>query len=202
MVIKMTLQGKTVGFALTGSFCTYQKVLKEMEHIAEKKAIVLPIFSNAAQSIDCRFGTHQEFLNKAKQITGNKPITTIETAEPIGPKSLLDIMLIAPCTGNSIAKLANAITDTPVLMAAKAHLRNQKPLVIFISTNDGLGINFKNIGSLYNCKNIYYVPFGQDDYKKKPTSLVSHAELIVPTLELALESVQLQPVIQSYPEKE
>lgn len=194
----MNLFEKTIGFGLTGSFCTYEKIFYEMEHIVTEGAKIIPIFSNASQSIDCRFGKCKDFLKKAEEITGNTPIITIETAEPIGPNSLLDIMLIAPCTGNTIAKLANAITDTPVLMAAKAHLRNGKPLVIFLSTNDALGINFKNIGLLYNYKNIYFVPFGQDNYKKKPTSMVSHANLIVPTLEEALEGKQLQPVIKPY----
>ncbi len=135
---------------------------------------------------------------KLKAITGKEPILCIEGAEPIGPKGYLDILAILPCTGNTAAKLANGITDTPVLMAAKAHLRNNKPLVISISTNDGLGMNLKNIGLLCNTKNIYFVPFGQDNWEKKPNSLVAHTELLIPTLEYALEYKQYQPLLMSY----
>lgn len=191
----MDLANKNVGFALTGSFCTYDKIFVEMEKLVELGANVFPIFSISTQNVDCRFGSSDEFYQKALSITGHAPITTLEGAEPIGPKSLLDILIIAPCTGNTISKLANAITDTPVLMAAKAHLRNEKPLVISLSTNDALSMNFRNIGTLYNCKNIFFVPFGQDDYKKKTNSMVADTTLIIDTLKTALEFKQLQPVI-------
>ena len=139
-----------------------------------------------------------EFRNKIVGITGREPITSITDAEPIGPNGYLDVMLIAPCTGNTIAKLANGITDSPVLMAAKAHLRNQKPLILSISTNDALGINLKNIGLLMNMKNIYLVPFGQDNYKKKPNSLISDTTKIQDTIICALDTKQFQPVIITY----
>ena len=159
-------------------------------------AKVQTIFSNASQTIDSRFGDAQDFVKKAEEITGIPPMLSISQAEPIGPKSLLDILVLFPCTGNTIAKLANGITDTPVLMAAKAHLRNEKPLVISVSTNDALGMNMKNIGLLLNAKHIYFVPFGQDDPVKKPNSMIAHTGLLVPTLEAALEGRQLQPIIQ------
>lgn len=164
------------------------------------EAEVYPIFSDSAQTINSRFGKAEEFLQNAKDITGRAPIKTIKEAEPIGPKSMLDLLVIFPCTGNTIAKLANGITDTPVLMSAKAHLRNGKPLVISISTNDALGMNMKNIGALLNAKNIYFVPFGQDDPMKKPNSMVAHTELLIPTLEKALQNEQYQPLIQSFQE--
>lgn len=191
----MTLCHKKIGFALTGSFCTYEKIFKEMELLIKLGSDVIPIFSLSVQNINCRFGNYEQFYQRAKEITGHSPITTLETAEPIGPKSLLDILIIAPCTGNTLSKLTNAITDTPVLMAAKAHLRNEKPLVISLSTNDALGINFKNIGTLYHYKHIYFVPFGQDDYIKKPNSLIADTTFIPKTLEYALDGKQLQPLL-------
>ena len=153
------------------------------------------IFSNAAGTIDSRFGKAEDFIKKAEEITRQKPMLTIPEAEPIGPDSLLDILVLFPCTGNTIAKLANGITDTPALMAAKAHLRNNKPLLISISTNDALGMNMKNIGLLLNAKNIYFVPFGQDNPEKKPNSMIAHTELLIPSLEAALHGRQYQPII-------
>lgn len=191
----MNVKGKEIGFAMTGSFCTFEVIFKELENLVNAGAIVTPIFSNAVQDISCRFGNSKEFYETAKRITGKDPVTRLETAEPIGPKSLLDAVVIAPCTGNTLAKLSLAITDSPVLMAAKAHLRNDKPLVIFTSTNDALSMNFKNIGALMNCKNIYFVPFGQDNFRKKPASLVAEPSLILPALESALDGKQLQPII-------
>ena len=146
----MSLEGTHIGVAFTGSFCTYENVFAELNKLAEQGAIVQTIFSDASQTLDSRFGNASDFIRKAEEITGIKPMLTIPQAEPIGPKSLLDILVIFPCTGNTIAKLANGITDTPVLMAAKAHLRNNKPLLISISTNDALGMNMKNIGMLLN----------------------------------------------------
>lgn len=196
----MQLNGRSVGVALTGSFCSYANVIKQIENLVKEQANVIPIFSYHAQTINSRFGKAADFMDQIQAITGNAPIKTIEDAEPLGPKSLLDILIIAPCTGNTMAKLAYGITDTPVLMAAKGHLRNQKPLVISLATNDALGFNFKNVGMLYPNKNIYFVPFGQDDYKKKPNSMIANTELIIPALEAALDGVQLQPVISVVPE--
>lgn len=192
-----SLTNKKIGFGFTGSFCMYEKIFIQMEHLGKEGAELIPIFSDASQTTNCRFGKADEFLKHAEEIAGRSAIKTIPAAEPIGPKSLLDIMLIAPCTGNTLAKLANGITDTPVLMAAKAHIRNQKPLVLFLSSNDALGMNFKNIGLLFNSKNIYFVPFGQDNFIKKPTSMVSKPELIADTIKEALYGKQIQPVILS-----
>lgn len=194
----MNLKGKKIGIALTGSFCTFDKTFIELLKLVEEGAEIFPILSPASQTITSRFGSPDDYLVKLKAITGKEPILCIEGAEPIGPKGYLDILAILPCTGNTAAKLANGITDTPVLMAAKAHLRNNKPLVISISTNDGLGMNMKNIGLLCNTKNIYFVPFGQDNWEKKPNSLVAHTELLIPTLEYALEYKQYQPLLMSY----
>lgn len=191
----MSIKGKNIGVAFTGSFCTYEKVFKELKKLTDEGAIVQTIFSDAAQTIDSRFGKAEDFVRKAEEITGIKPMMSISEAEPIGPKSLLDILVLFPCTGNTIAKLANGITDTPVLMAAKAHLRNNKPLLISVSTNDALGMNMKNIGLLLNAKNIYFIPFGQDNPEKKPNSMVAHTELLIPSLEAALNGKQYQPVI-------
>lgn len=191
----MSLTGKHVGVALTGSFCTYEKAFQELQKLTDDGAIVQTIFSDAAGTIDSRFGKAEDFVKKAEEITGAKPMMTISEAEPIGPGSLLDILVLLPCTGNTIAKLANGITDTPALMAAKAHLRNNKPLLISISTNDALGMNMKNIGLLLNAKNIYFIPFGQDNPAKKPNSMIAHTELLIPALEAALEGRQYQPII-------
>lgn len=194
----MELKGKKIGIALTGSFCTFDKIFEELEKLTATGAEVYTIFSNASQNISSRFGNPEEFMKKAEEITGRKPICTIEGAEPIGPQSYLDVYVIFPCTGNTVAKLANGITDTPVLMGAKAHLRNNKPLVISISTNDALGMNMKNIGLLLNAKNIYFVPFGQDSPVKKANSLIAHTDKLIPTLEAALEGKQYQPVLQTF----
>lgn len=194
----MELKGKKIGIALTGSFCTFDKIFEELEKLTATGAEVYTIFSDASQKISSRFGSPEEFMKKAEKITGRKPICTIEGAEPIGPQAYLDVYVIFPCTGNTVAKLANGITDTPVLMGAKAHLRNNKPLVISISTNDALGMNMKNIGQLLNAKNIYFVPFGQDSPVKKANSLIAHTDKLIPTLEAALEGKQYQPVLQTF----
>ncbi len=190
--------GIKIGIAFTGSFCTYAKIFEAIKALAETGADLYPIFSNHAAEIDSRFGDSSEFLAKAKEVTGRDPILTIPGAEPIGPKSMLDILVIAPCTGNTLSKLANGISDTPVLMAAKSHLRNNKPLVISLSTNDALGMNLKNIGILLNTKNIYFVPFGQDNYQAKPNSMVAHVDLLPDTIRKALSYSQIQPVIVSH----
>lgn len=183
--------------AFTGSFCMYKKVFEQLEKLVEAGAEVYPIFSDAAKTLDSRFGEGQEFVGRAEKITGHPPILTIPDAEPIGPKGYLDALVIFPCTGNTAAKLANGITDSAVLMAAKAHLRNEKPLILAFSSNDALGMNLKNIGLLLNVKNIYFIPFGQDDPVKKPTSLVAHMNMVQETVEAALEGKQIQPLVIS-----
>lgn len=188
---------RTVGFAITGSFCTYEKIKGVVRRLVEEDNRVVPIFSNVAQTVNCRFGNAKDFIIEIQEITGERGIFTLQEAEPIGPKAFLDVMVIAPCTGNTMAKLCAGITDSPVLMAAKAHMRNEKPVVISVSTNDALGANLKNIGTLMNTKNIYFVPFGQDDYVKKPKSMIAHVDLIGATIEEALAGRQIQPVIRS-----
>ncbi len=192
----MSLKNKNIGIAFTGSFCTFNKAFAELQKLADEGAFVQTIFSYSAATIDSRFGEAETFIQKAEEITKIKPILTIPEAEPIGPQNKLDILVLFPCTGNTMAKLANGITDSPALMAAKAHLRNNKPLLISISTNDALGMNMKNIGLLMNAKNIYFIPFGQDDPGKKPNSMIAHTELLIPSIEAALEGRQYQPVIQ------
>ena len=191
----MDLSSYIIGYGITGSFCTFEKTKIAVGELVKLGAAVVPIFSYNVQSMDTRFGGAKEFMEAVEEITGNHGIKTIQEAEPIGPKANLDVMVIAPCTGNTMAKLWNGITDSPVLMASKAHLRNQKPLVISISTNDAMGMNFKNIGNLMNTKNIYFVPFGQDDYKKKPASLIGDLKLLPDTIDLAMEGRQIQPVV-------
>jgi len=191
----MKLSGCNIGFAITGSFCTFDKIVSQIKILKDENANVIPIFSYNAYNLDTRFAKANEFVKQITEITGNDPINTIQKAEPIGPGKLFDIMVIAPCTGNTAAKLCSGITDTPVLMAAKAHMRNNRPVVISISTNDALGINFQNIGKLMVMKNIYFVPFGQDDYVKKPNSMISYVNKIKETLEVAMDGLQIQPVI-------
>ncbi len=192
----MRFDGKKIGVALTGSFCTYQKSFPQIKALTEEGGEVQTIFSDAAQEISSRFGSAGDFLARAEELTGRPPLRSIEEAEHIGPSAMFDVLVIMPCTGNTIAKLANGITDSPVLMAAKAHLRNERPLVLCIASNDALGMNMKNIGLLMNTKNIYFVPFSQDDPEKKPNSLVAHFELLADTIERALEGRQLQPVLR------
>lgn len=185
---------KTVGFAMTGSFCTFAEAITQMQKLKDAGFEIVPIMSQNAYETDTRFGLAVEFRNKVKEITGRDIIHTIFDAEPIGPKSLLDVLVIAPATGNTLAKLANGINDTAVTMAAKAHLRNAKPLVIAIATNDALSAGAQNIGRLLNVKNIYFVPMQQDDLIKKPTSLISDFGRIVSTVEASLKGKQIQPV--------
>ena len=192
-----SLDNKNIGIGITGSYCTYKKVFNELKRLSEANTNLYTIFSDNASKTDSRFGNHKEFLNLAKELSNKEPITTITDAEPIGPKSMFDVLVIAPCTGNTLSKLANGISDTPVLMACKAHLRNNKPLVICLSTNDALRMNLKNIGILLNTKNIYFVPFGMDDYISKPNSMTAHVDLLQDTIVKALQGRQIQPVIQS-----
>lgn len=191
----MSLKNVKIGFALTGSFCTFQKTIDQIENLVKLGAEVIPIMSYSSYTLDTKFGNASSHIERIKQITNRDIIHTIQEAEPIGPKKMTDIMIIAPCSGNTIAKLANGITDTPVLMAAKSHLRNQNPLVIAISTNDALSGSAENIGKLLNRRNYYFVPFRQDNPITKPNSLVFDFKMIPDTLEKALEREQIQPII-------
>ncbi len=184
-----------IGFALCGSFCTYSAVFPIMEELA-KVHQVIPIFSPAAYGTDTRFGTAQEHIRRAADICGMDPLHTLQQVEPIGPKGLLDVLVIAPCTGNTLAKLAHGIADTPVTMAAKSHLRNGRPVVIGISTNDGLAGAAENIGRLLNRRHYYFVPFGQDDPQNKPASLVADFTQLPNTVEKAAKGIQIQPILR------
>lgn len=193
----MNIDGKKIGVGITGSFCTFSKAKEVINELVDKGAIVIPVFSFNACVINTRFDMASEYVKEIEEICGNTAITTIEGAEPIGPKKMLDIFLILPCTGNTLAKLANGITDTPVLMAAKAHLRNDRPVVVAVSTNDALGASLKNIGLLINTKNYYFVPFGQDNYDMKPKSMVARMDKVVNSVENALDGLQTQPIIEA-----
>ena len=183
-----------IGFGMCGSYCTFSRVFPVMEGLAKDHRVV-PIFSENVQRTDSRFGDAAEFYERAFQITGVEPVCSILEAEPIGPKGLLDVLVIAPCTGNTLAKLSHSIADGPVTMAAKSHLRNGRPVVIAVSTNDGLAGAAENIGRLMARKNYYFVPFGQDDPKSKPTSLVADFEKLPETIEAAVMGRQVQPVL-------
>ena len=191
----MDLSGKNIGFAMCGSFCTFKKAFEALKSLKDTNANIIPIMSAVSAFTNTRFGEASDFREKAEKITGNNIIITVHDAEPIGPKRLLDLLVILPCTGNTLAKAAMGIADTSVTMAMKAHLRNERPVLIGISTNDGLGTAAKNIGALMNRKNIYFIPFAQDDYIKKPNSLVADFDKLVPAAEAAMEGQQLQPVI-------
>lgn len=184
----------TVGFALCGSFCTYDRIFPVMERLT-KSYDIIPIFSQSAYTTDSRFGTADDHIAKAEAICGKPPLHTLAEVEPIGPKRLLDALVVAPCTGNTLAKLAHSIADGPVTMAAKSHLRNGRPVVVAISTNDALGGAAENIGKLLARKHYFFVPFGQDDAFGKPTSVVADFSKIPQTLEQALEGKQLQPLL-------
>ena len=183
-----------IGFALCGSFCTYSEVFPMMELLSRDHQVT-PIFSENSGSINSRFGTAKEHLQTAVEICGQSAICTIPEAEPIGPKKLFDILIIAPCTGNTLAKLAHSIADTPVTMAAKSHLRNNRPVLVAVSTNDGLAGAAENIGKLLARKHYFFVPFRQDDPKGKPNSLVADFGLIPLAMEEAMQGHQIQPVL-------
>lgn len=191
------LKNLTLGFAMTGSYCTFGKVIPELKKMHNLAYKIIPFMSENAYTTDTRFGKAADFINEIEKITGEKIIHTIEKSEPVGPKNILDAFIIAPCTGNTLAKIASGITDTSVTMAAKATLRNHNPLILAPSTNDGLGANAKNIGILLNTKNVYFVPFGQDAPEKKPESLVARMELIAETTANAVTGKQIQPVVVS-----
>jgi dipicolinate synthase subunit B len=192
------IAGKTIGFAITGSYCTHAKTLPIVTQFVQNGAKVIPILSENVAITDTRFGRAEDLIDQLFKATGYNPITSINGAEPIGPKEMLDALVIAPCTGNTLAKMANGVTDTSVTMAAKAHIRNNRPVIIAISTNDGLGNSCKNIGALLNMKNIYFVPFGQDDPINKNNSLVAHFDYILQSTEKALDSSQIQPIVKEY----
>lgn len=192
----MDFKDKHIGFGLTGSHCTYDVVFPQIQKLVELGANVSPFFTHTVGHTTTRFGVEGEWVEKIKEITGNEPVDSIVKAEPFGPKTPLDCMVIAPLTGNSISKFANAMTDSPVLMGAKATLRNQKPVVLGISTNDGLGLNGVNIMRLMATKNIYFIPFSQDDPVKKQNSLVAHMDALIETIDLAIQGKQLQPVLR------
>ncbi len=189
------MKGITVGFALCGSFCTIAEVTVQIKALIDSGYKIIPIMSPIVYSTDNRFNKAAELRERIENLCGNKIIHTIEGAEPIGPKKLLDVLIVAPCTGNTLAKLANGITDTSVTMAVKAHLRNGRPVVIAPATNDGLSASAQNIGRLLNCKNIYFVPYGQDDAIGKPTSLIADFTQIPKTVNFALEGKQIQPLL-------
>lgn len=183
-----------IGFAMCGSFCTFHRIFPVMEQLAQDHQLV-PVFSPVSATVNSRFGTAAQHIQRATEICGRSPLQTIQEVEPIGPKKLLDALIIAPCTGNTLAKLAHGIADTSVTMAAKSHLRNGRPVIIAISTNDALSSAAENIGRLLVRKNYYFVPFGQDDAFEKPTSLVADFTQIPQTLAMALEGKQLQPIL-------
>ena len=188
------MEKKRLGLALCGSYCTYEKLFAALPGLAERYELV-PIMSDTAAETDTGFGRASQHIRRLMELTGRQVITTVAEAEPLGPKLALDALLIAPCTGNTLAKLSLGITDSSVTMAAKAHLRNGRPLVLAFSTNDGLSGSAENIGRLLNRKNVYFVPFGQDDPVKKPRSLQADFSLLAETVEAALKGEQLQPVL-------
>ncbi|MBP8619506.1 MAG: dipicolinate synthase subunit B [Clostridia bacterium] len=191
----MKLEGIKIGLGITGSFCNFSETKNVISNLKTEGADVYPIISFSTKNLDTRFYKKDEYIKMLKQESKNNIIDTIQKAEPVGPKNLVDIILVCPCTGNSLAKLANGITDTPVLMAIKGHIRNNKPVVIGVSTNDGLGASLQNIAKLINTKNMYFVPFRQDDYISKPKSLVLDYNYIVDTVYDALHFKQIQPIL-------
>lgn len=190
------LKNLNIGLGVTGSFCNFDKIENLVELLkSEGVKEIIPIVSYSVINETNRFSNPKDIINKLENVTGNAVIDTISKAEPIGPNDLIDVMLITPCTGNTLAKLAQGITDTPVLMATKSHLRNNKPVVIGLASNDALGINLENLGKLFNTKNINFIPLTQDDYNKKPKSLVYDHKRTIETVELALKGIQIQPII-------
>lgn len=189
------MRTETIGFALCGSFCTFEPVLAAMTRLSRVFEAVQPILSNTVAVTDSRFGSAESFRTRIEAICRRPIWDSLTQVEPIGPKKLLDLLVVAPCTGNTLAKLAAGVADTPVTLACKAHLRNARPIVLAVSTNDGLAANARSIGTLLDRKHLYFVPFGQDDAEKKPTSLVADMAQIPETVAAALEGRQLQPVL-------
>ena len=184
-----------IGFGITGSFCTHDKALEVLKKLVDSGNNVIPIVTDIVYSTDTRFGKASDLIKNLESITGNKVVNSVVTAEPLGPKNLIDILAIVPCTSNTLSKLAHAITDNAVTMTAKAIMRNNKPVVIALATNDGLGLSLPNIATLMNSKNIYFVPFKQDNYEKKPKSLMANWDLTEKTILEAIKGNQLQPVL-------
>lgn len=191
----MSLEGKRIGVGFTGSHCTYSDVFPQLERLMEENVEVVPVVTDTVRTTDTRFGKAKDHLQKIEDITGKKIITTIKDAEPLGPVAPLDIMVIAPITGNSLSKMANGQTDNAVLMAAKATMRNEDNVVLGIATNDALSLNGPNLMRLMASKNVYFIPYGQDDPYLKPNSLVSDMDMLVDTVKKALFNEQIQPVI-------
>lgn len=192
----MKLENLKIGLGITGSFCNFNRIKEVIDSLKEQNVSkIIPIVSYNTKNLDTRFYKAKEFIKMLEDNTNEKIVDTIVKAEPIGPKNLVDIIVVCPCTGNTLAKLANGITDTPVTMAIKSHIRNNKPVVLGVSTNDGLGVSLKNIGELLNTKNYYFIPFRQDDYTYKPKSLVLDYSYVIKTIEDAMDGNQIQPVI-------
>ena len=191
----MRIEQPRVGFAFCGSFCTMARAMEALEAVAAQYGQVVPIVSETVAATDTRFGNAHDFMREMERICDRRVIATVKDAEPIGPKKLLDVLVVCPCTGNTLAKLAHGVTDTAVTMAAKAHLRNGGPLVLAVATNDGLAGTAPDLGALLGRKNVYFVPFGQDDCRGKPTSLVADFALVPEAVEAALRGEQLQPVL-------
>lgn len=191
----MKLEGKRIGFVMTGSFCTFRRTIDELKKIIKLGAIVVPIMSENSYTLDTKFGKAQDFRNEIENITQTKILHTIQEVEPLGPKDMLDILVVAPASGNTIAKLANDITDGPATMAVKSHLRKEKPVVIAISTNNGLSNSAQNIGKILNYKHYFFVPFRQDNPITKPRSIVFDPSYLIKTIEYALEGEQIQPIL-------
>lgn len=184
-----------IGFAMCGSFCTFERVVKQIKKLKDLGYDLLPIMSCSAYTTDTRFGKAETFIKRIENICEASVLHTLTQVEPFGPKAILDALIVAPCTGNTTAKIANGISDTPISLAVKAHLRNERPVIIAVSSNDALSANAQNIGKLLNTRNIFFVPFEQDDAEKKPRSIVAVMEQIPQTLDLALKGNQIQPIL-------
>ena len=191
----MNIEGKRIGFVMTGSFCTFRKTIDELKKIVKLGAKVIPIMSENSYTMNTKFGKAEDFINEVEDITGTKILHTIQEVEPIGPKDMLDILVVAPATGNTMAKLANDIIDNSATMAVKSHLRRERPVVIAISTNNGLPGAGENIGKLFNRKHYYFVPFKQDNPITKPRSIVFDPSYLIKTIEYALDNEQIQPIL-------
>lgn len=191
----MQLEGKKIGFVFTGSFCTFNKTIEELKKIVKQNAKIIPIMSEHSYTMDTKFGKAEDFKNKIEEICEEKILHTIQDVEPLGPKDMLDIIVVAPASGNTMAKLANDIIDGTATMAVKSHLRRERPVVVAVSTNNGLSGAAQNIGKLLNMKHYYFVPFGQDNPITKPRSLVFKPEMLIKTIEMALDNEQIEPII-------
>ena len=193
------LKNVRIGCAMTGSFCTFKRTFDAWRMLGDAGAELVPIMSFNAASTNTRFYPAAQAVAELEEICGREALRTIPQVEPIGPTKLIDLLIVAPCTGNTLAKLANGITDTPVALAAKSHLRNGRPVLLAVSTNDALGASAQNIGRLLNAKHIYFAPFGQDDPEHKPNSAVAHFERLPEAAALALEDAQIQPILTGFP---